>query len=115
MPALRESTTAVVIRGEHVGDGFTSEPYEAGWAIEAILFLRVLQEAELAVAEARAFVEISPDGMHWAAAGEPLALPSSQGDVRFTRIGHFGNWLRVRLEMPGGASCQLLGTLHLKG
>jgi hypothetical protein len=115
MPSLRESTTAVVIRGEHVGDGFVSEPYEAGWAIEAVLFLRLLQQSKSPVGHGRAHVEISPDGMYWAVLGEPLPLPTAPGEVAFRQLGHFGNWLRVRLELPAGAECQLLATLHLKG
>lgn len=113
MPSLRESTTAIVIRGEHVIDGFTSEPYEAGWAMEAILFLRVL--VPRAEPGGTAQVEISPDGMHWVGDGTALELPGESGEVSFQRIAHFGNWLRVRLAMPEGDTCQLLATLHLKG
>ena len=113
MPTLRESTTAVVIRGEHVADGFTSEPYEAGWAIEALLFLRLLVQPETSVGHV--WVEISADGFNWAADGEPVVLPKGEGEVTFRRIGHFGNWLRLRLEMAEGSTVQLLATLHLKG
>lgn len=113
MPTLRESTTAVAIRGEHVADGFTSEPYEAGWAIEALLFLRLLVQPETSVGHV--WVEISADGFNWATDGEPVVLPKAEGEVAFRRIGHFGNWLRLRLEMAEGSTVQLLATLHLKG
>ena len=43
------------------------------------------------------------------------ALPKAEGEVVFRRIGHFGNWLRLRLEMAEGSTVQLLATLHLKG
>ncbi|HRY27059.1 MAG: hypothetical protein H6852_14815 [Geminicoccaceae bacterium] len=113
MPTLRESTTAVVIRGEHVTDGFTSEPYEAGWAIEAVLFLRLLAPPVRPGGMIR--LELSADGFNWATDGEPVALPKAEGEVVFRRIGHFGNWLRLRLEMAEGSTVQLLATLHLKG
>lgn len=112
MPSLRESITAVIVRGEHVSHGFTSEPYEAGWAIEAILFLRVLEDTP---AGGHVQVEISPDGIHWASESAPIRLPSSAADVSFYRITHFGNWLRLKLYLPAERDVMLLATLHLKG
>ena len=112
MPKLRESTTAVIVRGEHVGDGFASEPYEAGWAIEAVLFLRLLEEPK---AGGHIRVEISPDGMNWAPESDEIALPAGTDDVSFYRIAQFGNWLRLRLDLPEGGEVMLLATLHLKG
>jgi hypothetical protein len=30
------------------------------------------------------------------------------------RVQHFGNWLRLATELPDGAECTVLVTLHLK-
>ena len=39
MPELKESTTAVLLRGQGVNNGYTTEPYEVGWATEALFFI----------------------------------------------------------------------------
>jgi hypothetical protein len=111
MPRLRESTTAVIVRGERVGEGFASEPYEAGWASEAVIFLEGMDSG----APCSVRVQISPDGMHWADEGTILAVPE-RGAVSFGRISHFGNWLRLRAgDFPQGAERRVMATLHLKG
>ena len=70
---LRESQTAVVARNERWAGSVATEPYEAGWAGEAVLFVRALKDAEGAPGVAR--VEISPDGMRWVAEGSVFPLP----------------------------------------
>ena len=61
---LPENLTAVVARNEiWTGDSAT-EPYEAGWAKEVVVFVRALKEPIGALPKAR--IEISADGMHWA-------------------------------------------------
>jgi hypothetical protein len=113
MAKLPESTTAVLVRGETWQGAFASEPYEAGWAREAVIFLRLLKlESEPGGTEVS--VEISPDGMHWAAEGARLRVPARVGEVSFARLAHFGNWLRVAGRLPDGASAQALVTVHLK-
>jgi len=83
MPRLRESTTAVIGRGERWHGRFATEPYECGWAVEAVVFLRLL-EAE---GEPRApvAVQISPDGMHWVDEGTRIPLPARVGAIEFAR------------------------------
>ncbi|MHB2169603.1 hypothetical protein [Alsobacter sp. R-9] len=109
---MRASTSAIVARNETWTDGSASEPYEAGWAAEAIVFIRALTppdgEAGIAV------IEISPDGMRWVAEGSRLPMPSREDEVTAARVSHFGTWLRVRAEMPAGSACRVLVTLHLK-
>jgi hypothetical protein len=113
MPKLPESTTAVLVRGETWQGAFASEPYEAGWAREAVIFLRLLKlEGEPGGAELS--VEISADGIHWAAEGARIRIPAQTGAVAFAKVAHFGNWLRVSGTLPEGASGQALVTLHLK-
>lgn len=110
MPKLRESTTAVIVRGERVENGFSSEPYEAGWAVEAVVFLLGMDDGE----GGEATVEISPDGMHWAHEGAVLAIPA-RGEVAFARVARFGNWLRLGMRLPEGGARRVMATLHLKG
>jgi len=113
MAKLPESTTSVLVRGETWQGAFASEPYEAGWAREAVIFVRLLKrEGDPGGAEVS--VEISPDGLHWAAEGARMGVPAQVGEVAFAKVAHFGNWLRVSGTLPEGASGQALVTLHLK-
>jgi hypothetical protein len=113
MPKLPESTTAVLVRGETWQGGFASEPYEAGWAREAVVFLRLLKlKGDPGGAEVS--VDISADGIHWAAEGARIAVPGRVGEVAFARLAHFSNWLRISGRLPEGAGAQALVTLHLK-
>ena len=114
MPKLPESTTSVLVRGETWQGAFASEPYEAGWAREAVIFLRLLK-LEGEPGDAEVSVEISADGIHWAEEGARIPVPARVGEVTFAKVAHFGNWLRVSGTMPAGASGQALVTLHLKG
>ena len=114
MPELRESTTFVLSRGEHWKGKAASEPYEAGWASEAIVFARCLGiEGPRGIG--RLFVQISPDGMNWVDEGASLAVPRDEDETTFAKVSHFGNWLRLRAELPDGTMIKLLATLHLKG
>lgn len=110
MPAVRESTSAVVVRGEQLVDGFVSEPYEAGWASEAIVFV-VGMDANTGGSIA---VQISPDGILWVDEGLTITMPGRQ-EVAFGRLAHFGNWIRIRVNAPNGTERRMMVTLHLKG
>jgi hypothetical protein len=109
---LRESQTAVVARNERWTGSVATEPYEAGWAREAVLFVRALKDAEGSTGTAR--VEISPDGMRWCPEGTTFPLPARADEVTFARISHFGNWLRIAAELPDGSALMVLVTYHLK-
>ncbi len=109
MPELRESVTAVLMRAETVADGQSTEPYEAGWAGEAVVFAQTV-EGE-AVGELK--VQVSADGMVWVDEGTRLPVPA-QGAGTFARITHFGNWLRFLVALPDGKTGRLTITLHLK-
>ncbi|MGE0310322.1 MAG: hypothetical protein AB7P21_01685 [Lautropia sp.] len=109
---MRTSTTAILARNAHWSGRVATEPYEAGWASEALVFVRALKTPTLTHGDA--FVEISPDGMHWIREGSRFALPRRKDEVGFVRIRHFGNWLRVAAELPQGAAIVVLVTLHLK-
>lgn len=114
MPELVESNTFVLVRGEEWSGEATSEPLEAGWAREAVVFLRPLKlKGDAAAAEIN--VQLSPDGIRWADEGTTIPLGGEVDRVTFARIGHFGNWLRLRASFPDGAGAQMLATVHLKG
>jgi hypothetical protein len=113
MPKLAESTTAVLVRGDAWQGVFASEPYEAGWAREAVIFVRLLRlQGDPGGAELG--VDISADGMHWAEEGTRLRVPAQVGEVAATKVAHFGNWLRVSGRLPEGTTAQALVTVHLK-
>lgn len=110
---MRMSTTAIVARNVDWYGAATSEPYEAGWAETALIFVRALRPA--VGKPARAHVEISPDGMHWVREGTSFDLPAEHGAVAFARVDQFGNWLRLACDFDEGSSLRVLVTLHLKG
>lgn len=114
MPQLREATTTVIARGDTWQGTFATEPYEAAWATECLVFLRLLK-ADGPLGGAAATVQISPDGQHWVDEGTRVPLPDGVGHVTFAKVVHFGNWLRLAGTLPPGASCQVVATLSLKG
>lgn len=110
---LRENTTAILARNETWTGNAASEPFEAGWAIEALVFIRALKPPKGAQPIAR--VEVSPDGMHWVAEGTTIPLPATSDALSFAKIQHFGNWIRIVADFPTGSDNCVLVTLHLKG
>jgi hypothetical protein len=114
MPELIESNTFVLVRGEDWSGEAASEPLEAGWAREAVIFLRPLKVTGDAGA-AGVHVQISPDGIRWVDEGTTIPLAGVVDQVTFARVGGFGNWLRLRASFPDGAGAQMLVTVHLKG
>ncbi|WP_038361551.1 hypothetical protein [Bosea sp. UNC402CLCol] len=109
---LPENLTAVVARNESWTGASATEPYEAGWAKEAIVFVRALKAPVGPLPKAR--VEISADGMHWCPEGSEFDLPAAKDAVTFQRLAHFGNFLRVAATLPEGAEITVLVTFHLK-
>jgi hypothetical protein len=108
---VRRSYTAVVERGEPFVGDFATEPYEAGWASEALFFVRVLEAPPAASFQAR--VQLSPDGLHWIDEGSAITeLPDGLG---FVRVREFGNWLRLAGTVrPAGTAIRALVYLVLK-
>ncbi|WP_312794984.1 hypothetical protein [Tianweitania sp.] len=109
---LPENITAVVTRNDTWTGVAASEPYEAGWAKEAVFFVRALKQP--VGMPTKAFVDMSPDGIRWVPEGTEFTLPSSRDGISIARVSHFGNWLRVRAQFDDGAECTVLVTLHLK-
>ncbi len=109
---LPESHSAIVARNEPWSGSVATEPYEVGWAHEAIIFVRALAVSGAGAAEAR--VQISPDGMHWADEGTRFALPSNTAEVTYARVRHFGLWLRIAADLPDGLALKVLVSIALK-
>ena len=70
---LRESYTAIVERSEALRGSFATEPYECGWAGEAIFFVRILEHAGN-LEGVTLQVQISPDGIRWCDEGTSVTL-----------------------------------------
>lgn len=84
-----------------VGNGpYVSEPYEAGWALEAIAMLYVRSIAGPAPRfDLRA--QISADGQRWIDCGRAFGPISAPGGY-FLTLTQFGNWLRLAGDVSGG-------------
>lgn len=109
---LPENATAIIARNATWRGRAATEPYEAGWAREAVVFVRALKPPRGGLPTAR--VEISPDGMRWVAEGTTFPLPAAQDGVTFAKVAHFGNWLRIAADLDGDAEITVLVALHLK-
>jgi hypothetical protein len=109
---LPENITVVVGRNERWSGAAATEPFEAGWAREAVIFVRALKAPKGEQPMAR--VEISPDGMRWVAEGTEAPMPSLKDGITSLRVKHFGNWLRVAADYPPDSECTILVTVHLK-
>ena len=109
---LPENVTLVVGRNERWTGSAATEPFEAGWAREAVIFVRALKEPKGEQPLAR--VEISPDGMRWLTEGTEVSMPSREDGIAVLRVKHFGNWLRIAADFPSGAECTVVVTIHLK-
>ena len=125
---IRESQTAVVARNEIWQGEVATEPYEAGWATEAVVFVRALGfragdapwsmtatlPGEAPAPPIRARVQLSADGMRWVDEGSVFDLPVDDARDSFVRVRHFGNWLRIAALLPDGISMKILVTIHVK-
>lgn len=96
---MRQFNTVVLERMIHVDKDFATEPYECGWASEAIFFIR-LYSLEGQNTSLQAQVEISADGIHWVAEGTELPIMKSANDF-FCKVHNFGGWLRLNCRVAG--------------
>ena len=108
---LRESYTAIVERSDELRGSFATEPYECGWAGEAIFFVRILERTGN-LEGITLHVQISADGIRWCDEGTAITLGGEE--VAFGKVAHFGNWLRLTGTLPGGASMRAIIALSLK-
>ena len=107
----RQVYTAVVERNVTWEGAFATEPYEAGWAAEALIFIRALRSGASGQSAA---LQISPDGIHWLDEGTRIRLPEQTDGLTMARVTHFGNWLRLAGEFPPGQSCTVMVYFVLK-
>ena len=111
---MREAHTAILERGTEWRGTVATEPYEAGWASEAVVFVRAL-EASNVPDGTEATVEISPDGLNWVPEGTRVKVPTAAGEMTFGRLANFGHFLRLRAILPPDAACKVMVALALKG
>ena len=95
---LPENITTVVSRNERWSGEAASEPYEAGWAREAIFFVRALKQPVGPIATA--WIEMSPDGMHWLREGTEFSMQTDASRHGAGAASTFApsNWLRAQLR-----------------
>ena len=111
---LRRSFTAVLEKNATFTGDFATEPYEAGWALEARWFVRVLEiageQTELILRS-----QVSPDGLFWCEdGGRPMHMTSVGLDSRAVR--EFGSWLRLDARLSGNnPRVKVMIYLALKG
>lgn len=107
---LTSATTLVERRTVLTGD-FGTHPYEAGWATEALFYVRTEGPHPTLTIQA----QVSPDGVDWLDRGAPLTMPSDRSLIDVELYG-FGTW--IRLFITGSTPEQpttLLVHLALKG
>jgi hypothetical protein len=110
---MRDFYTSVVELRQPFTATLATEPYECGWASEAIFFVNAEDEsADFERIELT--TQISADGIRWIDEGSTATL-SGPGLVA-CRVVHFGGWLRLRGEIVGGARQAVVSVrLALKG
>jgi hypothetical protein len=108
---MQTTHTSVLARRVWIESDFHTQPYEAGWAREAVVFTQVEGEhPDLTIT-----TEISPDGITWLPKGEPQVIAASER-IAATALTVFGTWIRVSIT---GATerqrARVLVHLSLKG
>lgn len=96
---MKKFQTTVLERKNYFEDDFSTEPYEAGWASEAIFFVNIV-EVEGTDSKMGIEAQISPDGINWTAEGDQITQINSTG-LHFLRLSHFGGWLRLNSKING--------------
>lgn len=108
---MKQFYTVVLDRFKDFSGTYATEPYECGWADEAIAYFTIHQLAQGAVVKAK--IQIAMDGIHWHDNGEVLQNLASEGYYLLKVAPNFGGWLRIEFESTG--SCILTPSLALKG
>jgi len=106
---VNKTYNAVVERNVVWAGEYASEPYECGWAREAIFFIRSLKGGSSTTCR----VQISADGIRWCDEGNCFELPKNTDETTLCRVKHFGNWLRIAGD-TGKDEVTVLVTLSMK-
>ena len=96
---MRQFTTAHLEIKRDFTEDFQTEPYECGWAREAIFFIRV-EDVSGDGATLNAKAQVSADGILWADEGTAFT-PMREKGLSFIRVTHFGGWLRLSCAVSG--------------
>lgn len=104
---MQTTHTSVLARRVWIDSEFHTDPYEAGWAREAVVFTQV----EGKHPELRLATEISPDGINWLPRGEPQTLSDSE-TIAANTVTVFGNWIRLTI-LGASADQQARVLVHL--
>ncbi len=97
--ALPRCHTAVLEKNQTYTESFATEPFETGWAREALWFVRVL-DLEGNDVRLRIVPQISPDGLFWCDKEAPAWKIRKKG-LSSVALREFGNWLRLNVEVEG--------------
>ncbi len=107
---MRNFYTVVLERMKELTGDFATEPYEAGWASEAMFFVRVHEMTGTGV-KLQSAVQVAVDGIDWIDEGSSFPPITALGSY-FLRVRHFGGWLRLRSEITGRTP-RIKATVHL--
>lgn len=91
---MRESHTAIVERHVRLPSQHRTEPYECGWAAEAIFFVYLTDPSG---ADIGVRAEISADGQRWVGTEDHAVLSAGQTGLALP-VRHFGGWLRLAVD-----------------
>ena len=105
---MRQFQTSILDRKQIIEDGYATEPFEAGWAGEAVFFIEIQEIGDGAHVTAKA--QISPDGIRWVDEGTAMENVTEAG-MRFLKVSHFGGWLRLVFSLPNAGRCR--ATIHI--
>lgn len=98
---MRNVHTAPMEVFAQIGNGpYALEPYEVGWAAEALLFVYI-REVHGRSPSLSFTVQISVDGNRWIDTPHTLGPLTEAGGSSLLVTG-FGNWLRLAGEASGG-------------
>ena len=107
---MRNFYTVVLERMKSFSESFDTEPYETGWASEAMFFIRVHEMSGKNVT-LDSMVQVSADGLEWIDLGTTFPTIEKSGNYCI-QVTHFGGWLRLRNQISG-ENPSLKLTIHL--
>jgi hypothetical protein len=93
------SATTLVERRTVLTADYGTHPYEAGWASEALFFVRTNGDHPALTVRP----QVSPDGIDWLDHGDAVRLPADAGLAKIG-MAHFGTW--IRLLIVGASEAQ---------
>ena len=102
---------SVLERRVPISAPYSTYPFEAGWAGEAVFFI----QTEGPHPALRLQPEISPDGVNWTPM-ETASEFATDASIRALRLQNFGGWLRLTIEGATDSDpATILVHLALKG